>query len=81
MDGLDARTKAKIGLESKKLEFVLQYGNRLQKIIAVSGVEFVFKMMWLSRWRFKGKWVNLIPMTIKDDMYKAKLIWTRKVLN
>jgi hypothetical protein len=80
IDELDAKTKAKVELEAKKLEYVLQYGNRLQKIIAVSGIGFALRMLWISRWKFKGNWVRLIPLTIKDDIYKAKLIWERKVL-
>jgi hypothetical protein len=81
IDELDAKTKAKIKLEGEKLEYILQYGNRLEKIIAVSGIGFVFNMLWISRWRFKGKWFSLIFSTVKSDIYKAKLIWNRKVLN
>ncbi len=80
IDELDAKTRAKIELESKKLEYILQYGNSLQKICAVIGIGFVFKMLWLSRWKFKGKWMSFIPMTVKDDWDKARLIWRRKVL-
>jgi hypothetical protein len=82
---LNAETKKKIEKQTKRAEYILEHGNRIQKILLVCDPSTELKMMWLTGglklFLNKITWKYLWSLIRYDYWDKAKLIWDRKVLN